>query len=126
MRSAADGCVAQIGAPNEYGVQTISQIDDVGRCKPPRNTLPVQARIRAIEEGLPLVRAANSGISAVVDSLGRIVKSLPLGAEGVLDAPLPQPIAAALYARWGDALVAVVVASAFLWVLGSRWRTPPA
>ena len=85
-----------------------------------------QARIRAIEEGLPLVRAANSGISAVVDPLGRIVKSLPLGAEGVLDSPLPQPIAATLYARWGDALVAVVVAIAFLWVLGSRWRAPPA
>jgi apolipoprotein N-acyltransferase len=85
-----------------------------------------QARIRAIEEGLPLVRAANSGISAVVDPLGRIVKSLPLGAEGVLDAPLPQPIAATLYARWGDALVGVVVAIAFLGVLGSRWRAPPA
>ena len=84
-----------------------------------------QARIRAIEEGLPLVRAANSGISAVVDPLGRIVKSLPLGAEGVLDAPLPQPIAATLYARWGDALVGVVVAIVFLVVLGSRWRAPP-
>ena len=64
--------------------------------------------------------------SSYIDPLGRIVKSLPLGAEGVLDAPLPQPIAATLYARWGDALVAVVVAIAFLWVLGSRWRAPPA
>src|SRR5207248_2984414 len=60
-----------------------------------------QARVRAIEEGLPLVRAANTGISAVVDPLGRVVRSLPLGAQGVLDARLPQPLAPTLYARMG-------------------------
>jgi apolipoprotein N-acyltransferase len=81
-----------------------------------------QARVRAIEEGLPLVRAANSGISAVVDPLGRVLKSLPLGSEGVLDAPLPQPIAPTLYARLGDAPVGAIVGIAFLWVVGSRWR----
>jgi apolipoprotein N-acyltransferase len=58
-----------------------------------------QARLRAIEEGLPLVRAANSGISAIVDPYGRVLGELPLGAEGVLDGGLPQTIAPPVFAR---------------------------
>ena len=46
----------------------------------------------AIAEGLPLVRAANTGISGVIDPLGRIITTLPLGGEGVIDAPLPRAI----------------------------------
>jgi apolipoprotein N-acyltransferase len=61
-----------------------------------------QARVRAIEEGLPLVRAANTGISGVIDPAGRVLASLPLGAEGVLDARLPAAIAPTLYAQYGD------------------------
>src|SRR6202000_1515001 len=59
------------------------------------------ARVSAIAQGLPLARAANTGISAVIDPLGRIVNSLPLGTQGVLDAPLPRPIAATFYSRVG-------------------------
>jgi apolipoprotein N-acyltransferase len=68
-----------------------------------------QAKVTAIAEGLPLVRAANNGISAVVDPLGRVVGSLPLGQEGVLDAVLPRPIAPTIYARIGDAMFFIVV-----------------
>jgi len=60
-----------------------------------------QARLRAIEQGLPLVRDANGGISAVVDGLGRIIAQLPLGAESVLDSPLPAPRPPTIYARFG-------------------------
>ncbi|KAA2236813.1 apolipoprotein N-acyltransferase [Salinarimonas soli] len=67
-----------------------------------------QARLRAVEEGLPLVRAANTGISAVIDPYGRIVRSLPLGVEGVLDAPLPIAIARTTYGRFGDSLFAAL------------------
>jgi apolipoprotein N-acyltransferase len=79
-----------------------------------------QARVRAIEQGLPLVRAANTGISAVVDPLGRIVNSLPLGVEGVIDAPLPQPIGAPVYSRVGDVPAAMLVIVAMLALVRRR------
>jgi apolipoprotein N-acyltransferase len=61
-----------------------------------------QARVLAIAEGLPLVRAANTGISAVIDPVGRIVNALPLGLEGVLDARLPTPIEPTINSSYGN------------------------
>jgi apolipoprotein N-acyltransferase len=81
-----------------------------------------QARVRAIEEGLPLVRAANNGISAVVDPVGRIVRSLPLGTEGVLDAPLPKPIAPTVYARVGNSAVFLIIGAIFVFIIRNRMR----
>jgi apolipoprotein N-acyltransferase len=81
-----------------------------------------QARMRAIEEGLPMVRAANTGISAVVDPFGRVIRSLRLGEEGVLDAPLPRRIASTPYARLGDGPLALLAGAALVWVLSSRRR----
>lgn len=57
------------------------------------------ARMRAVEEGLPLVRAANNGITAVTDAFGAIVASLPQDAVAVLDATLPPPLAQSSVAR---------------------------
>lgn len=64
----------------------------------------LQARMRTIEEGLPLVRAANNGISAVVDPLGQVKASLPLGQVDVLDADLPAALSPTLYSVAGDLL----------------------
>ena len=58
-----------------------------------------QARLRTIEQGLPLLRAANTGISAIVDAYGRVLAQLPLGETGVVDGILPGKIAPPPFAR---------------------------
>jgi apolipoprotein N-acyltransferase len=78
-----------------------------------------QARLRAIEQGLPLVRAANTGISAVIDPYGRIVARLGLGLEGVLDSSLPSAIAPTIYARSGDIPAAILFVAGFIFLI---WR----
>ncbi|HSF96116.1 MAG TPA: apolipoprotein N-acyltransferase [Thermohalobaculum sp.] len=72
-----------------------------------------QARIRAIEQGLPVVRAANTGISAVIDPFGRVIASMPLDTHGHIDARLPAPLAPTLYARHGDLPAMALVLLAF-------------
>ena len=83
-----------------------------------------QSRVRAVEEGVPLIRAANNGISAVVDPYGRPLQTLGLNVRGVIDSPLPEALPPPLYAKVGDwALVLVLVLfAAFARVLSKRAR----
>ena len=60
-------------------------------------------RVRAIEEGLPLIRVANNGISAVIDPWGRVLQSLPLNQQGVIDSRLPKSLSKiTMFGRYGN------------------------
>ena len=69
-----------------------------------------QARLRSIEEGLPLIRDTNTGLSAVIDSVGRIVAILPLNVEDVLDSRLPQALSPTFFVFYGQYSLAVLFA----------------
>jgi len=79
-----------------------------------------QARMRAIELGLPLVRSANTGISAVVDPMGRTIAKLGLGIEGILDSGLPAAIPPTIYARVGDIPTGMVIVLAMIFAVRRR------
>ncbi|MFC3614371.1 apolipoprotein N-acyltransferase [Lutimaribacter marinistellae] len=79
-----------------------------------------QARMRAIEQGLPMVRVANTGISAMIDPLGQVTASLPLGEAGYIDATLPRPFPQTLYAITGDLPVLLAIIALTLGVLRTR------
>ncbi len=81
-----------------------------------------QARVLAIAEGLPLARAANTGISAVVDPVGRIIHLLPLGTEGVLDSALPRAIAPTPYVKFGDSTLILFMVVSLIIVARRRLR----
>lgn len=72
-----------------------------------------QARLRAVEEGLPMIRVANTGISAAIDPYGRIENSLPLGTAGIIDTRLPPALPSTIQNRFRDVSFAV-----FMMVLG--------
>lgn len=83
-----------------------------------------QARVRAVEQGLPLVRAANTGISAMIDPYGRILAEIGLGEKGVIDSELPKAGPQTLFVRFGSGLEIAVLLLAFSgWIAG---RVQPA
>ena len=73
-----------------------------GNIGPPQHL--AQARLRAIEEGLPVIRSTPTGISAIIDANGRILQSLPLGKDGRIDAFLPRAKAPTFFARFGNVI----------------------
>ncbi|MEO7276844.1 MAG: apolipoprotein N-acyltransferase [Sphingomicrobium sp.] len=85
-----------------------------GRWGPPQHL--AQARLRAAEEGLPVLRATPTGISAVIDARGKVVKSLPWRTAGVIDAILPPAAnSATVFARMGNAIALIL---GFLLIIG--------
>ncbi len=73
-----------------------------GAWGPPQHL--AQARLRAVEEGLPVIRSTPTGISAVITSKGRVVESIPMGQAGRIDTKLPPPENPTLFARYGNIL----------------------
>ncbi|HJW77893.1 MAG TPA: apolipoprotein N-acyltransferase, partial [Beijerinckiaceae bacterium] len=84
-----------------------------------------QARLRAVEEGLPLVRAANNGISAVIDPYGRASGLIPLGVEGVLDAGLPTAIWPTSFSNLGRIFFTTLLLSCGASALVARRKPRP-
>ena len=93
----------------------------------PRQHL-LTAQVRAIEEGLPIARAANTGISAMIDANGRVRRRLPLDQAGVVDARLPAALSPPPYARFGDLVffLFLVTAAFAAFVLAPRPRSASA
>jgi len=73
-----------------------------GAWGPPQHL--AQARLRALEEGLPIVRATPTGISALIAPDGRLLASLPSGSAGAIETRLPPPLPPTLFARFGNPL----------------------
>lgn len=81
-----------------------------------------QARLRAVEQGLPMIRVANTGVSAMIDPAGRITARMALNTAGIRDVALPAPLPPTLYSRFNDLPIVLVLlcALAAMAVVGRR------
>ena len=75
------------------------------------------ARLRAVEEGLPMLRAANTGVSAVIDAYGRVLAAIDMQREGVIDHRIPTVREPTPYGRWGDGALVVLLLVATGWLM---------
>lgn len=88
-----------------------------GSWGPPQHL--AQARLRAIEEGLPILRSTPTGISALIDGHGRLLGTVPLGQAGAIRLPLPRPLAPTLFSKLGNWMVLLVAALAGLFAIAN-------
>jgi apolipoprotein N-acyltransferase len=100
--------VVDAGEPRPGWLVNITDDSWFGPWAGPRQHFLI-ARVRAIEEGLPIARAANTGVSAMIDPLGRVPAKLGLNTMGAVDTALPQALPATLYARIGDLVFLVLL-----------------
>jgi apolipoprotein N-acyltransferase len=84
-----------------------------------------QAQVRAVEQGLPVARAANTGISAVIDPYGRILAEIGLGEKGIIDADLPKVGPETIFVRLGMELEIAILAFVFAGWLACRGTVRP-
>ena len=79
------------------------------------------SRLRAIEQGLPLVRVANTGITGVVDAAGRIKDRIPIGQKGIIDVYIPISSAPTLYSQFGDMIFFSICLFLLIFVFINRY-----
>ncbi len=89
-----------------------------GKWGPPQHL--AQARLRAIEEGLPILRSTPTGISAVIDARGRVLESIPHRQEGAIELALPRPLPPTLFAHLGNWLAFLVAGAFYLFAIAFR------
>jgi apolipoprotein N-acyltransferase len=118
------GAVTEAGRPPAWFLN-ITNDAWFGRSSGPYQHFAM-ARVRAVENGIPLVRAANTGISAIVDAHGRTLAKLGVGESGVLDGALPSALeGSTLYARVGDWPLLAFIAAAAVFGWRARRRHAP-
>jgi apolipoprotein N-acyltransferase len=89
-----------------------------GKWGPPQHL--AQARLRAIEEGLPILRSTPTGISAVIDARGRVLESVPHGQQGAIELALPRPLPPTPFAQVGNWLAFLVAGALYLFAIAFR------
>lgn len=80
------------------------------------------ARLRAIEEGLPIIRATPTGVSAIIDADGSVLASIPADRDGAIELPIPQPHPPTIFAKMGNWMAALVAAALLALAVAIRQR----